>query len=134
MKKPKKPGDNISLKTKKNESPIIIEWINRQNNLMDSIRYLIENEVKVNGIRNLQNHIPAQRVISFDLASSSKNNEDVVKNSRNVEIAVTKDEFVQSDTSFEVESRTSQVSLPGKETEKALADDNIDEEDIESWI
>ncbi|MDN4524662.1 hypothetical protein [Fictibacillus fluitans] len=61
MKKQKKPGDNISLKTKKNEAPAIIDWINSQTNLMDSIRYLVENEINANGVRNLQQHVPADR-------------------------------------------------------------------------
>ncbi|WHY72346.1 hypothetical protein [Fictibacillus enclensis] len=65
MKKQKKPGDNISLKTKKNEAPAIIDWINSQTNLMDSIRYLVENEIKANGVRNLQQHVPADRGFAF---------------------------------------------------------------------
>jgi hypothetical protein len=134
MKKPKKQGDNISLKTKKNESPIIIEWINCQTNLMDSIRYLIENEVTVNGIRNLQNHVPAERAISFKQLSSSTNNENEIENSQNLEIAATKDNSAKLNTSFQVESRTSHLSVTDSKTEKTLADDNIDDEDIDSWL
>lgn len=61
MKKLKKPGDNISIKTKKNEAPAVMEWINMQSNLVDSIRYLIENEIRQNGVRNLQHFIPSHR-------------------------------------------------------------------------
>lgn len=61
MKKIKQPGDNISIKTKKNEAPAVMEWINSQSNLVDSIRYLIENEIRVNGVRNLQHVIPSHR-------------------------------------------------------------------------
>ncbi|CAG7644481.1 hypothetical protein PAESOLCIP111_04716 [Paenibacillus solanacearum] len=61
MKKRKQPGENISLKTKKSESPAVMEWINSQTNLMDSIRYLIENEVRAHGVRNLQRYVPADR-------------------------------------------------------------------------
>ncbi|MFD0871912.1 hypothetical protein [Paenibacillus residui] len=71
MKKLKKPGDNISLKTKKNEAPAIIDWINSQTNLMDSIRYLIENEIRENGVRNLQNYIPAERALGVIPAPSA---------------------------------------------------------------
>ncbi|QJC53947.1 hypothetical protein HGI30_22075 [Paenibacillus albicereus] len=63
MKKIKQPGENISLKTKKNESPEVMDWINGQSNLMDSIRYLVENEIRANGVRNLQLFIPAERGI-----------------------------------------------------------------------
>lgn len=61
MKKTKSPGDNISLKTKKNEEPLVMAWLNAQTNLMDSIRYLIENEIRQNGVRNLQTYIPMER-------------------------------------------------------------------------
>jgi len=61
VKKTKQPGDNISLKTKKTEDPAVMSWINAQTNLMDSLRYLIEMEIRQNGIRNLQAYIPAER-------------------------------------------------------------------------
>ena len=61
MKKIKQPGENISLKTKKNESPDVMDWINGQSNLMDSIRYLVENEIREHGVRNLQLLIPSER-------------------------------------------------------------------------
>jgi hypothetical protein len=61
MKRIKLPGENISLKTKKNESEEVMAWINSQSNLMDSIRYLIENEVRQHGVRNLQQFVPADR-------------------------------------------------------------------------
>lgn len=127
MKKPKKPGDNISLKTKKNESPNIIEWINCQTNLMDSIRYLIENEVSVNGIRNLQNHIPSERVMPSVPASIPARKADVMVSFSNKEIAAT----------VEKPARVTKIELPvsnQKITSKPVADDLIDDDDIESWL
>jgi hypothetical protein len=61
VKKTKQPGENISLKTKKTEDPSVMIWINAQTNLMDSLRYLIENEILQNGVRNLQTVIPMER-------------------------------------------------------------------------
>jgi hypothetical protein len=61
MKKTKQPGENISLKTKKTEDLSVMQWLNVQSNLMDSLRYLIENEIKSNGVRNLQAYIPVER-------------------------------------------------------------------------
>ena len=61
VKKTKQPGENISLKTKKTEDPAVMDWINAQTNLMDSLRYLIENEVLRSGVRNLQTCIPMER-------------------------------------------------------------------------
>lgn len=61
MKKLKQPGDNISLKTKKSEDPLVMEWLNAQTNLMDSLRYLMENEIVQHGVRNLQTFVPIER-------------------------------------------------------------------------
>ncbi|KRE53592.1 hypothetical protein [Paenibacillus sp. Soil522] len=61
MKKTKLPGDNISLKTKKTEDPLVMQWLNMQTNLMDSLRYLVENEIMLNGVRNLQAFVPMER-------------------------------------------------------------------------
>lgn len=102
MKKAKNPGDNISLKTKKNELPAVMEWLNCQTNLMDSIRYLIENEISSNGIRNLQQYIPAERNIA----------------------ALAQRQSVNSEDTFEIRS---------ERVEAIPAEDDIDEEDIDSW-
>ncbi|QNK57756.1 hypothetical protein [Paenibacillus sp. PAMC21692] len=61
MKKTKQPGDNISLKTRKNENAFVMAWLNAQSNLMDSLRYLVEREVAANGVRNLQTCVPVER-------------------------------------------------------------------------
>jgi hypothetical protein len=115
--KPKKPGDNISLKTKKNESPVIIEWINGQTNLMDSIRYLIENEVTANGVRNLQHHIPAQRALPAQLKPDPANQVESFKTKlKNVDIAAI------------------EVAVTRSEIKQSTSDDKIDEEDIDSWL
>lgn len=61
MKKTKLAGENISLKTKKTEDPLVMAWLNAQTNLMDSLRYLVENEIMQHGVRNLQMFIPMER-------------------------------------------------------------------------
>ncbi|HET7628642.1 MAG TPA: hypothetical protein VFK44_09670 [Bacillales bacterium] len=60
-KKEKKPGDHIILRLKNNESPLVLEWMNRQSNLSDAIRYLIEEEIRANAVRDLQEYVPAKR-------------------------------------------------------------------------
>ena len=52
---------NFTYKFKKKEDPNIISWIEAQDNITDSIRYLIEQEILNEGIRNLQEYIPAVR-------------------------------------------------------------------------
>lgn len=38
-----------------------MQWLNTQSNLMDSLRYLVENEIALNGVRNLQAFVPMER-------------------------------------------------------------------------
>lgn len=62
MKKQKVPGDVITMKTRLDEHPLIMEWINSQSNHGDSIRYLIEQEIiRRGGVYNLQYLIPTHR-------------------------------------------------------------------------
>lgn len=125
MKKLKNPGDNISLKTKKSEDPAIMEWINSQSNLMDSIRYLIENEVRQNGVRNLQSFIPADRSLAV------------------APIMATMGHAAADPALHAASSSAAEVaagSMPAADAavveagEETPEDDNIDEEDIESWL
>ncbi|WNQ11366.1 hypothetical protein MJA45_27840 [Paenibacillus aurantius] len=114
MKKSKQPGDNISLKTKKNEDPAIMQWINSQTNLMDSIRYLIEKEVTHNGVRNLQAFIPAER----GFTSEGKNGQAGPSG----EVAAVS--LRETAAAAQQEEKRQPVKAP---------DDDIDDEDIESW-
>lgn len=40
---------------------MVMQWLNTQSNLMDSLRYLVENEIALNGVRNLQAFVPMER-------------------------------------------------------------------------
>jgi hypothetical protein len=100
---------------------------------MDSIRYLIENEVAANGIRNLQTHIPAERAFSIKEDSVFVNNSGFNANLQNGERSATNGQVRQSDTFAQLESRTTNEAAIGKEPEKRITDDDIDDEDIESW-
>ncbi|OIJ21852.1 hypothetical protein BKP45_03925 [Anaerobacillus alkalidiazotrophicus] len=129
MKKQKKAGDNISLKTKKTEAEEILNWINSQSNLMDSIRYLIENEIRENGVRNLQNFIPANRDIS-GINFSNVNNE-AANPVVNSEIAAT----LEEQTPIPPSSNAEQTDITNEEEKnKAETEEDIDDEDIESWL
>ncbi|WP_169091017.1 hypothetical protein [Paenibacillus sp. PL91] len=57
------PGKPYVLKMKKDEDPLIFQWLNMQGIYSDSIRYLIEKEIAENGLRNLQHFIPSKRNI-----------------------------------------------------------------------
>ncbi|TJY41790.1 hypothetical protein E5161_11330 [Cohnella pontilimi] len=109
MKKIKQPGDNFSLKTKKSEDPLVMQWINTQTNLMDSIRYLIENEIRSNGVRNLQAIIPTER---SGLPSSPS--------------------FSQASAST-IPPAASHETAAAHEPEPA-DEEEFDDEDIEAWI
>ncbi|HET7615917.1 MAG TPA: hypothetical protein VFK27_03080, partial [Bacillales bacterium] len=73
--KAKKPGDHIILRLKNNESPLIIDWMNHQSNLSDAIRFLIEEEIKANAVRDLQEYIPAKRKPLKAAAAQAENRE-----------------------------------------------------------
>lgn len=62
----------ISIRLKKNTDVRVIEFINMQSNLSDTILYLIEKEIAKNGIRNLQMIIPAVRNILPETLSINK--------------------------------------------------------------
>lgn len=121
MKKTKQPGENISLKTKKSEDPLVMQWLNAQTNLMDSLRYLMEKEIVQNGVRNLQAYVPAERSV---LQGSSTWSQEM-----NRQPFPTANE--QTAASLELEEKVSfepvvPVSEPAEEEE-------IDDDDIEAW-
>lgn len=122
MKKRKQPGENISLKTKKNESEAVMEWINGQSNLMDSIRYLIENEIRQNGLRNLQHYIPSDRPMLPAMLAESR-----TETAAAAETAPAKlQEAAAVEKSDERQARS--------QADHSHEGDEIDEEDIESWL
>lgn len=112
MKKTKSPGDNISLKTKKNEDPLVMAWLNAQTNLMDSIRYLVENEIRQNGVRNLQTYIPMER---SGLHEASQ------------QIAVAAEAAAVAEAAQVGQAAPASYSEPEPEAEE------FDDEDIEAW-
>jgi len=115
VKKTKTPGDNISLKTKKSEDPAIMLWINSQTNLMDSLRYLIENEIGRNGVRNLQAHIPTERSNWNAIGAANGTGQGA-----NSEVAAA------LEAGAIAESQEQEVPL-------SAAEDEFDDEDIEAW-
>jgi hypothetical protein len=117
MKIIKQPGDNISLKTKKNENPAIMQWINAQTNLMDSLRYLIENELHQHGVRNLQSCIPAERTLLVS-GSPAQNTEPMTSSAA---------------ASLESAAAGEQEEEHEQESHDSPAEDDIDDDDIDSW-
>ncbi|WP_209124363.1 hypothetical protein [Alkalihalobacillus sp. BA299] len=56
-KKLKQRGDSVILRTKKNEPNFIIDWLNSQSNISESLRHLIEKDVAEYGIRDVNDEI-----------------------------------------------------------------------------
>lgn len=104
-----------------------MDWINSQSNLMDSIRYLIENEVRHNGVRNLQQLIPAERSGYYGVLDAV------------IETAASQAELRTPDLSASVmDPRLSLesafvASAQPVEERMELSEDDIDEDDIDSW-
>ncbi|MED2737821.1 hypothetical protein [Bacillus toyonensis] len=65
MAKDKIPGDNVIWRLKKNERAGILEWVNAQTNVTDAIRFLVESDIELNGIRNLAEETPSKRSDEF---------------------------------------------------------------------
>ncbi|KZE68028.1 hypothetical protein AWM68_17820 [Fictibacillus phosphorivorans] len=65
-KQKKKPGDIVTWKLRVDESPMIVEWINNQDNIMDSLRFLVEKEIFANGNVNLQLVVPSVRQFNIE--------------------------------------------------------------------
>ncbi|WP_144646581.1 hypothetical protein [Priestia megaterium] len=55
-------GDTLVVRLRKDEDPEILKWAEKQNEIGDAIRYLIEEEIRKNGIKDLSQHIPAKRL------------------------------------------------------------------------
>lgn len=94
-----------------------MDWINAQTNLMDSLRYLVENEIVKNGVRNLQTFIPAERNVLSMMAEGH--------------------ELIQNETASAVEGgRHPAPAEPFRsdpEPTANAAEEDIDEDDIEAW-
>ncbi|MFD0714806.1 hypothetical protein [Paenibacillus sp. GCM10027626] len=160
MKKLKEPGGNISLKTKKNEDPAIMQWLNAQSNLMDSIRYLIENEVRQYGVRNLQTFVPAERPFSLSDSAAVEAGTSVGQAAvvHNQELAAAMETVVVADVqAADVHQAQEEPTAEPSATPQAAAaaeepiaaadvaayaeeqdeveqiEDDIDDDDIESW-
>ncbi|NIK79145.1 hypothetical protein FHS15_004303 [Paenibacillus castaneae] len=121
MKKTKQPGENISLKTKKSEDPLVMQWLNAQTNLMDSLRYLMEKEIVQNGVRNLQAYVPAERSV---LQGSSTWSQEIDRQSFPTAIE-------QTAAGIETEEKVNfEPVIPVSEP---AAEEEIDDDDIEAW-
>ncbi|MDQ6418894.1 hypothetical protein RB620_05510 [Paenibacillus sp. LHD-117] len=152
MKKTKLPGDNISLKTKKNENPLVMSWLNSQTNLMDSLRYLVEKEISSNGVRNLQAIIPAARGELHnslsELQDSTAARESTMARllseagANDATMARQLSEAGASDAAIQaalIAARQLAVAAEAaaleaaSEAEAAAEEEEVDEEDIEAW-
>lgn len=105
--KDKKPGDHVILRLKNQESPMIIDWMNRQSNLSDAIRYLIEEEIKAHDVRDLQEYIPAKRK---PLQNHEKKH------------TVEENEQAQKSVEFEIEAEPARESAASEDVEERFAE------------
>lgn len=122
MKKTKLPGDNISLKTKKTEDPLVMQWLNSQSNLMDSLRYLVENEISLNGVRNLQAFVPMERNMLQGTSASQQAASEYRPYAAGIEQMA-----AASEEAAAVEK------APSASAPETVAEEEIDDDDIEAW-
>jgi hypothetical protein len=154
VKKTKQPGENISLKTKKTEDLSVMNWINAQTNLMDSLRYLIENDILHNGVRNLQTFIPMERNVltfnpslqnramsvfhseSFPKAAVAAVGTREIQESREEVLAGKSVQQEEPEQPISSEHRKDTKPTEGAERSELEPsdDEEIDDDDIEAWI
>ena len=127
MKKTKLPGDNISLKTKKTEDPLVMQWLNTQTNLMDSLRYLVENEIMLNGVRNLQAFVPMERNMLQGSAASQQPSE------YRPHIAGMEQMAAAAESTDDVKAAEEAPAAPAAPAFEPVIDEEIDDDDIEAW-
>ncbi|WP_061311269.1 hypothetical protein [Clostridium botulinum] len=110
----KKPK-TYTYRTKKEEHPYVVDWLEGQSNLNDAIRFLIEEDIKKNGVRDLSKYIPAIR--SLPNAPSPN----VIKKMDNVKKHEEEKQIQQEEKEIEVQK------VKEKEIEKEVNnDDNND--------
>lgn len=56
-------GKVVPWKMRVDEEQQVLDWFNAQTVTVDSLRYLVQQEIALNGIRNLQYIIPQERTI-----------------------------------------------------------------------
>ncbi|OMF30043.1 hypothetical protein BK133_16875 [Paenibacillus sp. FSL H8-0548] len=119
MKKVKLPGGNISLKTKKTEDPLVMQWLNAQSNLMDSLRYLVENEIAQNGVRNLQAFVPMERNRLQDSAGLPE--------------AVVSEPPAYAAAATTIGAEQTAAASEAIHAPEPVVEEEIDDDDIEAW-
>lgn len=117
----KKPK-TYSYRPRKNENPYVIDWLEKQSNLNDAIRFLIEEDIKKNGIRDLSQFIPAVRSLSNIPSSNIINNKLDDENINNI---IKKMDNVKETKQIQQEKKEIEVQKV-KEIEKEV-NDNFDD-------
>lgn len=95
----KKWENQITIRFKNSIDPRVIEFLNIQGNKTDTIAYLIEEELKKNGMRNLQKIIPLVRDLPAELPGE-KEKEVKIKETA-VNNVVEKEEDIEINDCFE---------------------------------
>jgi len=78
-----KAGEQVPFRLKKYESPVVLEWINQQANVADSLRYIIEMDYYRNGgvAINYQSMIATDRDANYCLKMLTIEREAILRNS-----------------------------------------------------
>lgn len=96
----KKWENQFTIRFNNSTDPRIIEFLNMQGNKTDTIAYLIEEELKRNGMRNLQKIIPPVRDLPVELPGEKKE-DDVKIEEMTVNNVVEKEEGIEINDCFE---------------------------------
>ena len=115
----KKPGDNIIFRLKRNENQQVLDWINAQSNISDSLRFLIELEILRNGIKDFQEVIPPKRSEKFlleYLKQEISNREEIER--RILEMYSENDETDNDKETYTIKNEREQEPIHSDKTQK----------------
>ena len=129
-------GKPAVMKLRDDEEEAIIEWISAQSNYSDSLRYLIQKEIAMNGIQNLQLQIPTVRSIetlrsSMKIPAVNLQTENVNSNiSVNRSLSLPHQDVVSSEhvTAAPLEHETLPASIQNDKVENVVLDNSIEPE------
>lgn len=112
---------SYSFRPRQDEAEEIKQFLMKQTNFGDAIRYLIEKEIMENGIRDMSKHIPAKRDIFIPGKKEIK-----VKS-----LKKTKDKENAPKNSIKVDVKTSEkVDIESIEVDKVIVDEVINDVNI----
>ncbi|GKS12967.1 hypothetical protein YDYSY3_39670 [Paenibacillus chitinolyticus] len=106
-----KPNKSFVYKTKEQEEELIIKWFLEQSNITDSLRFLIQKEIALNGISDLGGRIPRKRDIEQVRAMLISNDQGVIFQHRIIQTNEVQNSVTNTTFNVDVKSNKSRETV-----------------------